>query len=253
LAARRSVPRLLGAGLLAAALMALSGALVLAGLELRGREIDLRLARAIETAPSGLAPARPPAWGDARPRVLVAGDSRVAGWAPRPDIAPARLVFSGIGGETSAELRRRLERDLRVLAPDRLVVAAGVNDLIAASLSPARAGAVMAGLETNLRAIAGQARAAGIEVTLLTVPRPARPGPVRRVLLWSDDLPGLVEAANARIRAMEGPGIAVLDADAALAGPPGAPLPADLAADAVHFTPEAYTRLNALLAETFGG
>ena len=132
-------------------------------------------------------------------------------------------------------------------------MAAGVNDLIAASLRPARARAVLAGLETNLRAIADQARAAGIEVTLLTVPRPARPGPVRRVLLWSDDLPGLVEAANARIRAMEGPGIAVLDADAALAGPPGAPLPADLAADAVHFSPEAYTRLNALLAETFGG
>ena len=117
LAARLSVTRLLGAGLLAAALLGLSGALVLAGLELRGREIDLRLARAIETAPSALAPAAPPAWGDARPRVLVAGDSRVAAWAPRPDIAPARLVFSGIGGETSAELRRRLERDLREPSP----------------------------------------------------------------------------------------------------------------------------------------
>jgi lysophospholipase L1-like esterase len=253
LAGGLSFTRLLGAGLLATAFLALSGALVLAGLELRGREIDLRLARAIETAPSALAPARPPAWDDARPRVLMAGDSRVASWAPRPDIAPARLVFSGIGGETSAELRRRLERDLGTLAPDRLIVASGINDLIAASMSPGRARAVLAGLETNLRAIAGQARAAGIEVTLLTVPRPARPGPVRRILLWSDDLPGLVEAANTRIRAMEGPGIAVLDADAALAGPPGTPLPADLAVDAVHFTPAAYTRLNALLAEAFGG
>ena len=82
---------------------------------------------------------------------------------------------------------------------------------------------------------------------------PRAPASSAAILLWSDDLPGLVEAANLRIRAMEGPGIAVLDADAALAGPPGAPLPADLAADAVHFTPEAYTRLNALLAETFGG
>ena len=253
MAAGLSVTRLLGAGLLASAMLGLSVALILAGLELRGREIDLRLARAIETTPSALAPAAPPAWGDARPRVLVAGDSRIASWAPRPDIAPGRLVFSGIGGETSAELRRRLERDLGTLAPDRLIVASGVNDLIVASLRPARARAILAGLETNLRAIADQARAAGIAVTLLTVPRPARPGPVRRVLLWSDDLPGLVEAANARIRAMEGPGLAVLDADAALAGPPGAPLPADLAADAVHFSPAAYVRLNALLAETFGG
>ena len=245
--------RLVGTGLLAAALLGLSGALVLAGLELRGREIDLRLARAIETAASALAPAPPPDWGGARPRVLVAGDSRVAAWSPRPDITGASLVFSGIGGETSAELRRRLERDLGTFAPDRLIVAAGVNDLIAASLRPGRARAVLAGLDANLRAIADGARAAGIEVTLLTVPRPARPGPVRRVLLWSDDLPGLVEAANAHIRAMEGPGIQVLDADAALAGPPGAPLPAGLAADAVHLTPEAYARLNALLAGTFGG
>ena len=253
MAAGLSVARLVGTALLAAALAGLSGVLVFTGVELRGREIDLRLARAIETAPSALSPAPPPAWGPGRPRVLVAGDSRVAGWAPRPDIPGARPVFSGIGGETSAELRRRLERDLETLAPDRLIVAAGVNDLIAASLRPARAPSVLAGLEANLRAIAGQARAAGVEVTLLTIPRPARPGIARRVLLWSDDLPGLVEAANARIRAMEAPGIRVLDADAALAGPPGAPLPADLAADAVHLGPEAYTRLNALLAEAFGG
>jgi len=253
LAARLSVTRLLGAGLLAAAFLGLAAALVLAGLELRGREIDLRLARAIETAPSALSPAAPRDRTSGRPRALVAGDSRVAAWTPPPDIPGVDIVLSGIGGETSAELRRRLERDLGTLAPDRLIVASGVNDLIAASLRPERARAVMAGLEANLRAIADQARAAGIEVTLLTVPRPARPGPVRRILLWSDDLPGLVEAANARIRALEGPGVAVLDADAALAGAPGAPLPADLAADAVHLTPEAYTRLNALLAETFGG
>ncbi len=234
----------------AAGLAATFGVLLaLCGLQLRQAEIAARLSRTLVEA----APAMSPEWNVTPGHVLVAGDSRVVFWAPRPQIPGRNLFFAGLGGETTAGLRSRLARDLPLFAPDRLVLAAGINDLVAASLSPDRAEEVLDALAGNLAAIASDARAVGVQVTVLTIPRPARPGPARRVLLWSNDLPGLVEAANARIRAMEGPGIQVLDADAALAGVSGAPLPAALAADTVHFTPAAYTRLNALLAETFGG
>ena len=197
---RKAAGVTLGAGL-AAALAALAAS----GLMLTRQAGELKLARALEIAPAALMPPSPPSW-EPGARVLVAGDSRVALWDPRPGVPGADLRFSGIGGETTAELRRRLERDLPLYAPDRLVLAAGVNDLVAASLNTPQARAVAAGLVANLEAVAAQARAAGAEVTLLTIPQPARPDPWRRAVFWSDNLYGLVSETNVRIRALDDPG-----------------------------------------------
>jgi lysophospholipase L1-like esterase len=237
---------------LPAAVLLLALALGLAGTALRRAEIELRLARTLETAPAALRAAAPPAWPDGAVRVLVAGDSRVAHWAPRPEIPGHAVVLSGIGGETAAELRRRLERDLPAHAPDRLVVATGINDLVAASLSPGAAEAVLAALLGHLAAIAALGRAAGAEVTLATILQPARPDTVRRLLFWSGDVRALVRRANDGIRALAArEGLGLLDADAALGAGPGAPLPAALATDTLHLDAAAYARLNLLLAETF--
>lgn len=243
---RRVATVILGGGLIAV-LAGLAAASVLL-IRLAG---ELKLARALEIAPAALTPPPPPSWEPGRTRVLVAGDSRVALWDPRPDVPGADLRFSGIGGETTAELRRRLERDLPLYAPDRLVLAAGVNDLVAASLDRPRAPVVAAGLVANLEAVAAQARAAGAEVTLLTIPQPARPDLWRRAVFWSGDLYGLVSETNVRIRALEDPGagVAVLDAAALMGGPPDGPLPAELASDTLHFSAEGYARLNGMLSE----
>jgi len=230
-------------------LTAALGALALAVVELRQLTAELRLAQTLELAPAALRPPAPPAWAAGLTRVLVAGDSRVARWQPRPEIPGQDLHFTGIGGETTAELRRRLSRDLALYAPERLVLAAGVNDLVAASLNPAQVEDVLAALTGNLEAIITEARAAGSEVILLTILRPARPDLLRRVFAWSPSLRPLVAEANARIRALADPagGVTVLDVDALIGGSPNAPLPAEFTADTLHLTSAAYLRLNDLL------
>jgi lysophospholipase L1-like esterase len=222
--------------------------LVFLASELGHREAALRLARSLELAPTALRPTAAPDWPEGATRVLIAGDSRVAQWAPRPEIPGQAVRFAGIGGETTAELRRRLERDLAFLAPDRLVVAAGINDLVAASLNPAEA--VVAELLVHLAAIADLGRSEGIVVTLATILQPARPDPVRRLFFWSDAIRGLVERTNAGIRELAGrEKLRLMDIDAALGTGPAAPLPAEFATDTLHLNAEAYRRLNLLLAE----
>lgn len=230
-------------------LLATLGALAMAASLLSRLSGELRLARALELAPAALALPDMPAWNEQGLRVLVAGDSRVALWAPEPDLPGVDLRYAGIGGETTIELRRRLERDLPLYAPDRLVLAAGVNDLTAASRNPAHARQVAIALVENLRAIIMQARAAGVEVTLLTIPQAARPDPLRRALFWSDGIYGLIAETNIRIRALEDPaaGVTVLDAAALIGGAADEPLPARFAADTLHFNAEAYARLNEVL------
>jgi lysophospholipase L1-like esterase len=227
--------------------------LVFLASELRHREAALRLARSLELAPAALRPPAAPDWPEGATRVLIAGDSRVAQWAPRPEIPGQAVRFAGIGGETTAELRRRLERDLAFLAPDRLVVAAGINDLVAASLNPAEAEAVVAELLVHLAAIADLGRSEGIAVTLATILQPSRPDPVRRLFFWSDAIRGLVERTNAGIRELAGrEKLRLMDLDAALGTGPAAPLPGGFATDTLHLNAEAYRRLNLLLAEAPG-
>jgi lysophospholipase L1-like esterase len=224
--------------------------LVLLATELRDREAALRLARSLELAPAALRLPAAPDWPEGAIRVLIAGDSRVAQWAPRPEIPGQAVRFAGIGGETTAELRRRLERDLPFLAPDRLVVAAGINDLVAASLNPTEAEAVAAELLVHLAAIVDLGRSEGIEVALATILQPARPDPARRLFFWSDAIRDLVERANAGIRDLaDREGLRLIDLDAAIGAGPVAPLPGEFSADTLHLNAAAYHRMNSLLTE----
>ena len=56
-----------------------------------------------------------PAQGEVR--ILLFGDSRVANWKPLPTLAGAQLVNRGHGGDTTAQLLLRLDRDVLTLQP----------------------------------------------------------------------------------------------------------------------------------------
>jgi lysophospholipase L1-like esterase len=222
--------------------------------ELRKSIAETRLAQTLDYAPGGLVPAAPVTWPEDAERILVIGDSRIARWQPRPDAPGRHLHFAGLGGETTGQLRRRMVRDLTSLAPEKVIIAAGINDLVAASLNPAHAAVVVAGVVDNLEAISDAVRARGGEVILLTILRPAPPDPLRRVFAWSDSLPALVASTNDRLRALDAPeqGVRVLDVDALIGGDPVRPLPGEFAADTLHLTSTAYDRLNILLVEALG-
>lgn len=242
----------LGWGLAALAL----GSTVLMAWVARDLYIEHRLAT-VQRVPVHSPTALPPAWnGDAR-RILVVGDSRIADWAVLPERADLIFATSAIGGETTGQLERRFARDVLELspAPDEIVLAAGINDLVAASVQRRFAEAIRQEVSdlvvTRLLGLATRAQAAGIDVRIATVVQPASPDMLRGLVFWDDSLYGMVEAVNSRIRALERQGdIRILDLNSMLEGGSG-PLPARFSADTLHFNTAAYTTLNMRLLEEF--
>lgn len=185
-------------------------------------------------------------WATASQRILVIGDSRVAQWTPRPEVDGVSFAFSGLGGETLAQLTERFPRSALSLEPlpDRIVLASGINDLVAASLNSnaqTRIAANLPGYVTQLSRLAAERN---IELILMSVIRPANPSPMRRIIAWSDALPGLVAAYNQALNDIAiTRGLIIIDADRALVSGPGA-LPSGYARDAFHLSPAGYRALN---------
>lgn len=196
----------------------------------------------------------PADWVTARQRVLIVGDSRIAQWQPRPVLDGTSFAFSGLGAETLAQLSQRFSRTALSLdpPPDKIVLASGINDLVAASLNPSAAAAISQVLPKHAVTLSDAARAANIDMVFMTVIRPAQPGIRRRLVAWSDALPGMVDAYNSELRKIgDVRRLQIIEADSALA-PTDGPLPKQYARDALHFTPTAYRALNQILQTAFG-
>ena len=185
------------------------------------------------------------------PRVVLFGDSRIAYWQPTPSIPGFEIVFRGIAGETTAQMRYRFQQDVVALHPRVVIIQAGINDLVAASLLPG-ANDVAAATMANLHHFALAARSVGSEVILMTIVRPAQP-PIWRWPVWSGSVFELVARVNHMvITAQMESGIRVLDADGILSDN-SQYLPRRYAADTLHFTAAAYQALNSVVQQMVSG
>jgi len=128
---------------------------------------------ALALSACGEAPPRLPALG-ADDVILSFGDSLTYGTGARAEESyPAVLatligrtvVRSGVPGEVSAAGRKRLSAELERHQPKLLILCHGGNDLLRKRS--------LGALEENLRAMIADARARGVAVMLLGVPRPA--------------------------------------------------------------------------------
>ncbi len=199
----------------------------------------------------------PEDWQAGKLRVLLVGDSRIRRWTELPQNADVAFAKSGVGGETTGQLERRFQRDVLDIEPlpHEIVIAAGINDLVGASVQRKRGdgfrNAVSNQMISRLEGLAEQAQAAGIKVRIATIIQSAEPDVVRRMMFWDDNLFELVSAANTAIHAMaETSEIEVIDFNAMLRGADG-PLPEEFSDDTLHFSPAAYVALNAGLNESF--
>jgi len=182
------------------------------------------------------------------PLVVLFGDSRIADWSPAPRLrSSARLVNRGIDGETTEQMKLRFENDILALRPQVVVIQAGINDLVAASLvSGDLRDAIVDRCVGNLKDFARRAAEQGSGVLLLTIIPPARP-PLYRRLVWDSAIWGIVDSVNERIRSASSNGeIAILDARAALMS--NGSWNRGVTKDTLHLTPTGYERLNDLLA-----
>lgn len=228
---------------LAGALAVVSGVLLL---QVRAEHVKGKLVAAL--GGTGAAQGGAYDWPDKMRRILLVGGSRIADW-PLPEAPDGyHIIKRGRGGETSLQLAARLPQLLALLKPDVVVVSTGMNDLVAAALSPAQAPHIEAELLNNLDRITGQISQAGAEPVLSTIVQPARPKILRRILAWNSDIHSAVHRINTELLTRAKAGLRLLDTNATLNAGQG-PLEPRFAQDTLHFNPAAYVRLSDALVQ----
>lgn len=183
-----------------------------------------------------------------KPRLVLIGDSRIAQWpaAAWPDTF--EVINRGIGGETSAQLAQRFGADALALEADVILIQAGINDLVAASLMDPDQGREVARKTTEtLRRIAGEASAAGRRVLIATIIAPARPD-MFRLPVWDGSLADLVEGVNADLKSVPWPpGASLIDLSSVLVSGDKRTLDDEFRRDTLHLNATGYKRLTEML------
>jgi lysophospholipase L1-like esterase len=180
--------------------------------------------------------------------IVLFGDSRVAQWSPEPQFrSGAKVVNRGIDGETTEQMRLRFESDILALRPRVVVIQAGINDLVAASLvTGGLREAIVDRCASNLKEFARRAAEQGIDVVLLTIIPPANP-PLYRWLVWDSAIWDLVDSVNERIGSAASDGhVAVVDTRAALMS--NGSWNRGVTRDTLHLAAAGYALLNEIVA-----
>jgi hypothetical protein len=128
---------------------------------------------------------------------------------------------------------------------------AGINDLVAASLSPDKETLIIGNLMRNYQYFLKKSKEAKIAVIMTTVVRPASP-PLQRRVVWSDKIFTLVQRVNTYIRKLcADRGVYLIDMDSLLlsGGIKSDALPDEYSIDTLHFTPSVYVLMNSKLSK----
>jgi lysophospholipase L1-like esterase len=206
-----------------------------------------QLARLDPTCEAEFAPGKadPPALESGQVRVVFAGDSSIARWEELPQVPGCQMVNRGCGGETTAQFRLRLERDVVRLQPAVVVLEVGGNDLKAIGVLLGQEREIIDTCKRNRLAIVEQLRQSGIHVVLSTI-FPVGKVPLSRWPVWSDRSLAAWEEVNRATRELVLPGVTVFDSHALLAKD-GRTNPA-FEHDMLHITAAGYKELNTALA-----
>ncbi len=209
--------------------------------EVRQVRLDPSSERRFVAANAALEPA-----GDGVARVVFFGDSRIALWDDLPQSPGTQLVNRGRGGETTQQMLLRLERDVIDLAPDVVVLQAGVNDLTTLPLFPHRAAEIIENCRKNLDAMIARMQAARIRVVVMTI-LPAGTVTLGRRPMWSETTRDAIDQINRALRSTDrsGTGSVVVDCDPVIAR--GQWIKPDYERDTVHINARGYEALNALI------
>lgn len=97
--------------------------------------------------------------------MVIIGASYAAEWET-PKLPGYTVTNKGIGGQESSDLRARFANDVIALKPDAVMIWGHYNDIVRASADKMAAAKQKA--QDNYRWMTEQARAAGIEVILIT-------------------------------------------------------------------------------------
>jgi lysophospholipase L1-like esterase len=178
--------------------------------ELQRLSLDPTSARRFGAENESLAATRPTS-----KRIIFFGDSRIAMWHPLPSLPGCQLINRGVGGETTAQLLARLDRDVIRLHPDVVLIEMGVNNLKTLGVFPDQEGEIIKSCNRETDLILQRLCDNHIRVVMLTV-FPVGAVPLSRRAVWSDRTLAAIVAYNQRLRGLNLPGLTVLDCDPAL-------------------------------------
>jgi lysophospholipase L1-like esterase len=197
---------------------------------------------------------------DVAPRKLVIlGASYAGSWGTPP--LPGYVVTNrGVGGDTTADMRARLQRDVVAANPDAVLIWGHVNNITKSGVAGAtaeQAKALTNAARADYVAMLQQARAAGIDVILATeVPRSEPAGFVNELRGWVSRLLGkesyssrvnvYVRELNAFVRQLAArEGLLLLDFEKVFAPEGGARKTEFAKEDQSHITDAGYRALTA--------
>jgi len=142
--------------------------------------------------------------------IVFLGDSRAEQWLP-PHVPGMRFVNRGIFGQTTEQVRGRLQTQVLPLHPRVVVLQVGINDLKAIGLFPQRHDEIVRACKAHLHEIIQQCRDSGSFVIVTTV-FPTGPVPLERRPYWSPAIERAVDEVNTDLRSIHSDGVEVLDA-----------------------------------------
>lgn len=185
-------------------------------------------------------------------RVIIFGESRCGMWLPNhpTNWGDIEIVNRGIGGESTAQIRARIQSDVLDLDPDIVILQMGDNDVKTIAVLEDQHEAIVNLAYNNIIHIANTLRDNGIEV-LITTTFP--PGPVEflRKPLWSDAVNEEIDNNNRKLLAYQSPGITVIDCDKILRDDKY--IKAEYSRDTLHLNKKGYQALNEGLEATMLG
>ncbi len=182
---------------------------------------------------------------DLKNRLVLIGDSRVQNWKFNTEDAKWMLLNRGIGGETTAQLLYRFEKDALSLKPKIIVIQAGINDLVAAVSPTIDNAQLIDTVGENLKKLAVCSANHGVITILTTIIPPGRPNLIRRAV-WRNTIYEDVRVVNRNLLRWKAPkGVLVLDLSSSI-GENNA-LPGKFSSDCLHLNQRGYDQLNKLL------
>jgi lysophospholipase L1-like esterase len=174
---------------------------------------------------------------------LLFGDSRIARWDPMPEFPGYQVVNRGIGGDTTARMLLRFERDVLVNKPALIIIQAGINDMVAAGLNPAAESRVKVNAINNLQIMVQSAERTGAKVILMSIIPPSNVGFIRK-LFWSERIPELTEDVNLELETLARKSKRQLFDSASVLKHVDGRWKSDVNADELHLTRAGYQELN---------
>ena len=170
-----------------------------------------------------------------RPRLVLFGDSVFQDWGElQPGLFNDSWVGRGVRGQGTMRLLARFRPDVIALKPRTVIIAGGINDLIAADtlIGPDQ-------FIANIESLVDLAEAKGITVILATLP------PVDRFVVRPGFAPQAMTAKlNRRLRDLaQRRGLVLADFNAVLVAPDGLSQRAGFSDDGIHPTLAAYRAL----------